>query len=177
MGTLLHSRMTSAPGLHTMFDMKKTFLACAVLGLAVLGMSIGLFGQRDKDNKDDFGPMSWLNFVVLKDDNGKPVRNAAVIMHPVSTKGKQEQGGMELKTDADGKCNYNGIPYGMLRVQVLAQGFQTYGDDFDVTKSKMEFTIKLKRPQGQYSIYDDHAKDPNAPSKPDSTPPNGKKPN
>jgi Carboxypeptidase regulatory-like domain len=163
--------MTHAPPLLRMADMNKTFGAgCAVAILLMLGLGMA---QKDKDE----GPTSVLSFVVLKDDNGKPVRNAAVIMHPVDTRGKQERGGLELKTDSEGKTSIDGIPYGKLRVQVLAQGFQTYGDDFDVTKSKMEFTIKLKRPQGQYSIYDDHAKDPNAPSKPDSTPPNGKKPN
>lgn len=154
--------------------MKKTFLACVVLGLAVLGMSSSVFAQRDKP-EDEFGPTSWLNFLVLKDDNGKPVRNAAVIMHPVSVKGKQEQGGMELKTDADGKCDYNGIPYGMLRVQVLAQGFQTYGEDFNIDKPKTELTIKMKRPQHQYSIYDNHPANTSAPAKPDS--PDQKKPN
>jgi hypothetical protein len=163
--------MTHAPPLLRMADMNKTFGAgCAVAILLMLGLGMA---QKDKDE----GPTSVLSFVVLKDDNGKPVRNAAVIMHPVDTRGKQERGGLELKTDSEGKTSIDGIPYGKLRVQVLAQGFQTYGDDFDVTKSKMEFTIKLKRPQGQYSIYDDHAKDPNAPPKPDPTPPNGKKPN
>jgi hypothetical protein len=44
-----------------------------------------------------------------------------------------------------------------LRVQVLAQGFQTFGEDYDVNQAKMELTIKLKRPQGQYSVYEDHA--------------------
>lgn len=126
--------------------------------------------QKDKDD----GPTSWLNFVVVKDDNGKPVRNAAVIMHPVSEKGKQEKGGMELKTDADGKADFDGIPYGMLRVQVLAHGFQTYGEDFDIDKPKMAFTIKLKRPAGQYSIYSDHPEESNGQAKPDS---NDKKPN
>ena len=91
-------------------------------------------------------------------------------MHPVNPKGKQERGGMELKTDPEGKANFDGIPYGMLRVQVLAQGFQTYGEDFDIEKPKMDITIKLKRPQGQYSIYDDHAKDSNPPAKPDAPP-------
>jgi hypothetical protein len=157
-----------------MILMKKTFLACVVLGMAALGMSSTLLAQRDKP-QDEFGPTSWLNFVVLKDDNGKPVRNAAVIMHPVSAKGKQEQGGMELKTDADGKCDYNGIPYGTLRVQVLAQGFQTYGEDFNIDKPKTELTIKMKRPQHQYSIYD------NPPSNANSSKPNSssdeKKPN
>ncbi len=86
-------------------------------------------------------------------------------MHEVNPKGKQERGGMEFETDLDGKANFDGVPYGMLRVQVLAQGFQTYGADYDIEKDKTEITIKLKRPQGQYSVYDDHAKDPSAPPK------------
>jgi hypothetical protein len=152
--------------------MKKIFLAGLVMVL--LGTASVAFGQHDKDIE----PTSFIYFVVVKDDGGKPVRNAAVIMHEVNPKGKQERGGMELKTDPDGKANFDGVPYGMLRVQVLAQGFQTYGEDYDIEKDKTEITIKLKRPQGQYSVYDDKAKDPNAPPRQDSTPadPN-KKPN
>ncbi len=137
--------------------MKKILIAGTVL--AVVAMASPALAQKDKEQE----PTSVVNFLVIKDDNGKPVRNAAVIMHAVNSKGKQERGDMELKTDPDGKTNFDGIPYGMLRVQVLAQGYQTYGEDFDVEKPKMDFTIKLKRPQGQYSIYQDHAKDPNAP--------------
>jgi len=137
--------------------------------LALLGFAGSAFGQKDKDDEQT----SWLKFVVLKEDNGKPVRNAAVIMHPVNTKGKQGHGGMELKTDAEGKADFDGIPYGKLRVQVLAHGFQTYGEDFDVDKAKMDFTIKLKRPQGQFSVYDDHAKDADPAPKQDAPPPAG----
>jgi hypothetical protein len=122
-------------------------LACLLLFLALPGVASA---QADKDD----GPVAILNFLVLKEDNGKPVRNAAVIMHPVSS-GKQSRGGLELKTDADGKTSFEEIPYGKLRVQVLAPGFQTFGDDFDINQAKMDFTIRLKRPQGQYSIYGD----------------------
>jgi hypothetical protein len=132
-------------------------------------------GQKDSDI--DHEPTSILYFLVIKDDNGKPVRNAAVIMHAVNAKGKQERGDMELKTDLDGKTNFDGIPYGMLRVQVIASGFQTFGEDYDVEKAKTEITIKLKRPQGQYSIYDGHAKEPSPPPKPDPPPDQDKKPN
>jgi hypothetical protein len=166
--------MTYPPALHTMLDMKKMLLACAVLGLTVLAITPVVSAQKDKE-EDEIGPTSWLNFLVLKDDNGKPVRNAAVIMHPVDPKGKQEKGGMELKTDVDGKAEFNGIPYGMLRVQILAQGFQTYGQDFDIDKPKIELTIKLKRPQHQYSIYGNQP-DANAPPQPNSSS-DQKKPN
>ena len=59
-------------------------------------------------SKDDPTQVSSTDFVVLKDDSGKPVRNAAVILHPVSKNGKQGKAGFELKTDADGKFAYRG---------------------------------------------------------------------
>ncbi len=166
------TKMTGNARVHRMTCMKKIFVTGVVL--AMLGLPGTAFGQKDKDEE----PTAWLYFVVVKDDNGKPVRNAAVIMHPVNPKGKQSRGGMELKTDVDGKANFDGAPLGMLRVQVLASGFQTFGEDYDVEKPKMEITIKLKRPLGQFTVYDDRAKDPNAAPKQDAPPPApDKKPN
>ena len=97
-----------------------------------------------------------LSFVVLRDYNGKPVKNASVIMHPVGKNGKQKNSGLQLKTNTDGKTSFDGVPYGPLRIQVLAQGFQTFGEDYVVDKPEMEIVVKLKRPQGQYSVYEDH---------------------
>jgi hypothetical protein len=118
--------------------------------------------SRAQDDEDS----ALLNFLVLKDDNGKPVRNAAVVMHPVNKKGKQERGGQEIKTDAEGKASFDGVPYGKLRIQVLADGFQTYGGDYDINKPNMNITVKMKRPGEQYSIYDEHAGDKKDDNKP-----------
>ena len=109
--------------------------------------------------QDDEGPMSTLRFVVVRDSDGKPVRNAEVVLHPVKRKGKQAKGEMELKTDAEGRTNIDGIPYGPLRVQVLAPHFQTFGEDYEINKAEMEITVKLKRPGGQYSIYENHGEE------------------
>ena len=143
--------------------MSKTL--CISVTLAIIVLAVGAVAQRDEDE-----PTAVVNFLVLKEDNGKPVRNAAVILHPVNSKGKQGRGGLELKTDLDGKSSFDGVPYGKLRVQVLASGFQTYGEDFDINQAKLSLTIKLKRPQGQYSIYDDHAKDSGAQPKQENPP-------
>jgi hypothetical protein len=123
-------------------------LPCLFVILALAGAAAA---QQDKEE-----PTAVLNFLVIKDDNGKPVRNAAVIMHTVNASGKQGRGDLELKTDADGRTSFDGVPYGKLRVQVLASGFQTFGEDYDVNQGKMALTVKLKRPQNQYSIYQDH---------------------
>jgi hypothetical protein len=94
--------------------------------------------------------------VVVRDESGKPIRNAAVVLHPVDDDGKQDRGGFELKTDPEGKASYDGVPYGKLRIQVLSPGFQTFGNDYDVNQPNMEITVKMKRPAKQYSIYEEH---------------------
>ncbi|HZR65869.1 MAG TPA: carboxypeptidase-like regulatory domain-containing protein [Terriglobales bacterium] len=111
-------------------------------------------------------PLSTVSFVVVRDENGKPIRNAAVVIHEVDEHGNQQRGGIELKTDPDGKAGYDGLPYGKMRIQVLAHGFQTYGDDFDISKPTVDITIKMKRPAEQYSIYQDHPNDNNKDQKP-----------
>jgi hypothetical protein len=99
-----------------------------------------------------------LNFLVVRADNGKPIRNASIVLHPVAQDGRQKHAGYQLKTDPDGKASFAGAPFGKLRVQVLVRGFQTYGEDFQINQPIEEITIKLKRPQGQYSIYEDKPK-------------------
>ncbi|MFY9682937.1 MAG: carboxypeptidase-like regulatory domain-containing protein [Candidatus Sulfotelmatobacter sp.] len=139
--------------------------------LAGLLSASTLLGTAVAQNDDAEEPTATLNFLIIKNDNGKPIRSAAVIMHPVNSHGKQSRGGLELKTDAEGKTSFDGVPYGTLRVQVLASGFQTFGEDYEIDKPKVDFTIKLKRPQGQYSIYQDHPGEQKDEKKDDKTPP------
>ena len=129
---------------------ERVSIRIAIVVVLVVGMIALVQAQDDEE------PMSDLRFVVVRDYNGKPVRNAAVVLHPVTKKGKQSRGGLELKTNNEGRANIDGIPYGPLRIQVLATGFQTFGEDYQIDKAEMEITVKLKRPGGQYSIYENH---------------------
>ena len=104
--------------------------------------------------QDDEGPASSVRFVVVRDTDGKPVKYAQVVVHSVNRKGKASKDEVELKTDADGRASVD-VPYGAVQVQVLAKGFQTFGEDYEVNKPALEITVKLKKPAGQYSIYDE----------------------
>lgn len=116
--------------------------------LVILLLATAAFaGDKDKQ-------FSNLKVKVLKASSGKPIRNAAVILHAVDSKGKQESGGMDLKTNEDGETSYNGVPYGKLRIQVIVPGLQTYGDDHEINQPQQEIVVKMQPPQKQYSIYD-----------------------
>jgi hypothetical protein len=94
-----------------------------------------------------------LNMTVIRNSSGKPVKNAEVVIHLIDNHGKAKQEGMELKTHDDGKAEATGIPYGKVRIQVIAPGFRTYGEDFSINQPNHEFTIKLQKPAEQLSIY------------------------
>jgi hypothetical protein len=94
-----------------------------------------------------------LSFVVLKDSTGKPIKNASVVIHSLRKDGSQDTEGFQLKTDTDGRAFIDDIPFGKMRLQVLAHGLQTYGDDIEVNAEKQEFVIRLKPPAEQVSIY------------------------
>jgi hypothetical protein len=94
-----------------------------------------------------------LQFLVIKDENGKPVRNAEIVLHGIDKHGKQKSDGLELKTHEDGKAEIGGISFGKIRVQVIAHGLRTFGEDYDINQPSQAITIKMQKPQDQYTIY------------------------
>jgi hypothetical protein len=100
-------------------------------------------------------PTCAVTVTVLRSDNSKPVESAAVVFHPL--KDGKDDGNMELKTNEEGKVSLNVIPVGTtLRLQVIAKGFQTYGQDYELPGDSRTIMVKLNRPQHQYSIYENH---------------------
>jgi hypothetical protein len=64
---------------------------------------------------------------------------------------------MELKTNDDGQTTLDLLEIGStVRLQVLKNGFQTFGEDFKIDKDQMAIAVKLHRPAEQYSIYKNH---------------------
>ncbi|MDR3717291.1 MAG: carboxypeptidase-like regulatory domain-containing protein, partial [Bryobacteraceae bacterium] len=90
-------------------------------------------------------PSSRVEVTVVRESNGKPIEHAAVIFHPLE--GERDKGVMELKTNQEGKAVIDVIPVGdTVRLQIIAKGFQTYGEDFVNDKESLSLEIKMKRP-------------------------------
>lgn len=97
-------------------------------------------------------PSAHIEVIVLKDFNGKPISDAHVIFHP--TQGDRDKGALELKSDEDGKAVIDVIPIGdTVTLQIIADGYQTYGQSYKIDKAEMTMEVRMKRPGGQYSIY------------------------
>jgi len=130
------------------------FVAFALTVGLVIGASA--FAQNDTHKRGRKykppAPTSRVQVTILRNDDGKPIENAAVIWHLVGDKGN-----MELKTDEDGKSVIDVLPTGSdALLQVIARGYQTYGADYKLDKAQMAIEVKLKRPGAQYSIYESH---------------------
>jgi hypothetical protein len=134
-----------------MLSLKRPLVSLTLLCSLVL--PAGLAAQRRGRKYKPPPETAKIDVTVIRDSNGKPIRNAAVVFHPINKDGKDE-GAMELKTDEDGKTSLDIIPVGdTVRLQIIADGFQTFGNDYLIDSNAKDLTIKMKRPVAQYSIY------------------------
>ena len=119
--------------------------------LALLSALPALSQERGRKYKAP-PPVARIAITVIRASNGKPVEDAAVIFHTFH-EGK-DQGNMEIKTNEDGKAVLDVIPIGdEVQLQVFKSGFQTYGETFTNDTPTRDLQVKVKRPSGQYSIY------------------------
>jgi len=92
---------------------------------------------------------------VIKGFNKKPIDGAHVVFHPVLD-GKDE-GNLEIKTHPDGKATIDVIPTGSkVRIQVIADGFATFANDYQIDEPSRSITISMIRPRAQISTYVDN---------------------
>lgn len=98
---------------------------------------------------------SHIEVTVTKKINGKPISNAGVIFD--ATLDGKDQGNLEVKTDPDGKAVIDVIPTGStVRVQVIATGFATFAEEYQVNEPSRQISVSMIRPQEQISSYEDN---------------------
>lgn len=109
--------------------------------------SAGAKGKGDSSDKD-----SRLTIVVTGGDDKKPIDSASVYIRFVEEHkhGKDKKVEMNLKTNQSGICHVPVIPPGKFVIQVIAEGWKTFGEYFDVSDTEQTINISLVRPPKWY---------------------------
>ena len=102
-------------------------------------------------------PMTKLA-IQVKNDSGKPVDRASVVVRFIQGRdylklGKKIRTTYELRTNQDGEARIPQIPQGKILIQIIAKGYQTFGQTFDINEEERTVDIKLNPPQPQYSAH------------------------
>jgi hypothetical protein len=102
-------------------------------------------------------PMTKIT-IDVKTQSGRPVNQADVIVrfvkgHSIIKLGKAVRTQWETRTNQEGQAVIPEIPQGEIRVQVIAKGYQTFGNTFDIMDAEKTLPITLNPPQQQYTSH------------------------
>jgi hypothetical protein len=89
--------------------------------------------------------------VEVRNQDNEPVDRAAVIVKPM--KGNKVRRSYELRTSQQGTAPLPPLEAGTFLIQVIAKGYQTHGEKFEVREPERTIQIKLSPPKEQFSVH------------------------
>src|SRR5688572_7770237 len=124
---------------------RATFIAAALV-MAATFLAGRVAAQDDQASR--------LTLQVLNPSK-QPVADAHVVVRFTEPRmlRRDKRVSWEAKTNRKGVVVLTDIPRGAVKVQIIAKGFQTYGDDHELSKADEEVTVQLLPPKGQVSAY------------------------
>ena len=124
----------------------------AFIVAAVLLLGTPLAAQKEEVKKKD--GTTQLTLQVLTETK-QPVADAHVVVRFKEERllRRDKRVSWEAKTNRKGVVVLSDIPWGAVKVQVIARGYQTYGDEHDLAKPEESVTVLLQQPKGQVSAY------------------------
>jgi hypothetical protein len=131
------------------------------MGVRVVLASIALCGGmwtqagQEPNPKSHTGKSDLMSRVTIEVSGGEkdaPVENASVYLkyveeHKVKKDKKVE---LNVKTNRDGTAHIPETPTGRVLIQVVADGWKTYGRWFDITEAKQTIKVHLEKPPRWY---------------------------
>jgi hypothetical protein len=122
----------------------------------LLSMAIPVLALGADDEQEDGTTRLTIQ---VNNENGKPVDRASVVVRfkngrSVRKFGKTVRTSWELRTNQEGWVKIPPIPQGNILIQVIAKGYQTYGDTLPIEVAEHTVEVKLLRPTKQYSAHD-----------------------
>ena len=92
--------------------------------------------------------------VVVQNEEGEPVSRASVIVRTLKgRKANKVDETFQLRTSQQGTAPLPPVKRGFILIQVIADGYQTFGDKVKLQEPEQTVTITLKPPQDQLSVH------------------------
>jgi hypothetical protein len=96
--------------------------------------------------------MSKLTIEVSGGQNEAPIENASVYVKYIEERKilKDKKVELNVKTNREGTAHIPAAPMGRVLIQVVADGWKTYGRWYDITEAKQTFKVHLEKPPKWY---------------------------
>ncbi len=136
----------------------ENFTGCLCLGVVLLAAQ-GLVAQdppppapNEKVPRVKTDVLTRITIEVSGGEKDTPVENASVYVKYVEERklAKDKKLELNVKTNRDGVAHVPNAPLGRVLIQVIAEGWKTYGRWYDITDTKQVFKIRLQRPPKWY---------------------------
>ena len=105
-----------------------------------------------KTKVDQIEQTSRVTVEVSGGEKDVPVENASVYVKYIEERKVRKDKTLEMnvKTNRDGAAHIPNAPYGRVLIQVVAEGWKTYGRWHDITEAKQTFKVHLDKPPKWY---------------------------
>jgi hypothetical protein len=138
-------------------NMKPQIKMVVWVAFATIALCGGLWAQaaQESDPKARAGKSDLMSRVTIEVSGGEkstPVENASVYLKYVEEHKLKKDKKVELnvKTNRDGTAHIPETPTGRVLIQVVADGWKTYGRWYDITEAKQTIKVHLEKPPRWY---------------------------
>jgi hypothetical protein len=137
---------------------KRLWIALTV-ALGISGGAMSVWGQdppaKGKDVPATTGTTSGIPRMTIEVTGGeanKPVENASVYVKTVEEHSvlKDKKTELNVKTNQNGVAHIPDAPTGRVLIQIVAEGWKSYGHWYDITDPRQVIKIHLDRPPKWY---------------------------
>src|SRR5271167_1127125 len=136
--------------------MKSSMISSILIVATLAGISsLPATAQQDKPTTpakaEAAAAFNRLRIEVTGGESDKPVENASVYLKTVEQHTiKDKKTEINVKTNQSGIAHIPEAPQGRVLIQVVADGWKTYGHWYDITDAKQTIKIHLDRPPKWY---------------------------
>lgn len=132
-------------GVRGEMRLQRSGVAC----LAILAFASALQAAKGQVKTDQ---TSRVTIEVSGGENDTPVENASIYVKYIEERKilKDKKLELNVKTNREGAAHIPAAPMGRVLIQVVADGWKTYGRWYDINEVKQTFKVHLERPPKWY---------------------------